>query len=167
MPSRLPERLPDHNERQQPELNQQIAGDHGNSRAERPHLRRQHDRQYQENGELQPLRPHQKVSAIAVIGVAQRQDRRRNDAGADQQRHCEKRIVGDSAVGPECEEIRPKRQEHGDHKARQQCHEYRSMGIKASQALLCANGVIVAKLGRQRKRRLRAQAAQKARHDAG
>ena len=37
-------------ERQQPELNQQIAGDNGNSRSERPHLRRQHDRQYQENG---------------------------------------------------------------------------------------------------------------------
>ena len=109
MAKRLPKRLPDDDDAEQPKLNQQIARDHRDRRAERPQRADEQDRQRQKNGQLQPLRPHQKISAVAVIGVAQRQDRRGDCAGANQQRDRERRIVGNGSAGPEREKIRPKR----------------------------------------------------------
>ena len=133
----------------------------------RPSRRDQDHRQDQEDRKLQPLGPHQQIATIAVIGVAQRQDRGRGRGGADQQRHREQRIVGNGAVGPEREKILPERQQAGDHDARQQGHQHRAAGIEASQPLLVADRMIVAELGSQRKGRLDAEHPQQPGDDAG
>jgi hypothetical protein len=78
------ERLAHDDERQETELNKEIARHDRDGGPQRSERRDQHQRQDQEHRELQALAAYQEVALVAVIGVAQRQDGRCRDSGADQ-----------------------------------------------------------------------------------
>ena len=110
VPHRAPQGFAHDDHEQHPELGNDIARHQRDGRAQPAQARNQDDRQQQEQRQLQRLGPKQQRAAIAVIGVAERQDRRRADAHPQQQRDGERRIVGNCAMGPDFEEIRPEHQ---------------------------------------------------------
>ncbi len=135
-------------------LRDQFAGDHRNRGAERTEPRDQQQCQHDEQHELRRLGPQQQRPAVAVIGIAHRQQRGRRDAGADQQRDRQGRIIGNGAMGPDREEIRPERQRARGGRGGEQHQHHRSPHIQPLQAVARADRVVVPELGGKRQRRL-------------
>lgn len=103
-----------------------------------------------EDHELEALGPDQEIAAIAMIGEDQSQQRRRDGRRAEQQRHGERRVIGDAAMGPQREEVRPERQQARDDQTGEAGHEHRAVGIEPAQPILVADRMVVAEFGGER-----------------